>query len=227
MGWRKSTESETDGTRFSVGQRVSGNFAGEGLWYLGKVSKVHGDGSYAVLYDDGDVEDPVPADRVAAVDLHKIEVAVGAGLLDDFDQRAVAHDELWGEVERKGVDVAATAAGPGDLADGGGAALEPLEEVLEVQRRRGAAVEGVAVQHEHAQGRALSGGVAVTGTRGEEPRENALGEPRPADDDVVRGEPQCGETPAQDNDFPERSGKVVDPKTYRKRVKPFLRPRGR
>ena len=44
---------------FSVGDRVDGNYRGEGDWYPGRIAKVHADGAarrYDVHYDDGDRE---------------------------------------------------------------------------------------------------------------------------------------------------------------------------
>lgn len=41
---------------FARGDQVMGNFAGEGEWYPGVISRCHADGSYDIAYDDGDLE---------------------------------------------------------------------------------------------------------------------------------------------------------------------------
>jgi len=42
--------------RYTVCQRVQGNFGGRGRWYSGRVTKVLGNDRYMVQYDDGDKE---------------------------------------------------------------------------------------------------------------------------------------------------------------------------
>ena len=63
-------ESERDGpmntafSGYSEGQRVEGNFNGDGEWYSGVIAKVHPDGAVDINYDDGDKEGLVPPLRV-------------------------------------------------------------------------------------------------------------------------------------------------------------------
>ena len=45
---------------FAVGRRVEARWDGGKEWYPGKITAVHGDGLYAVHYDDGDDEPRVP-----------------------------------------------------------------------------------------------------------------------------------------------------------------------
>ena len=49
---------------FSVGAVIFGNFDGAGDWYQGTVSNVNDDGTYEILYDDGDTESNVPASHL-------------------------------------------------------------------------------------------------------------------------------------------------------------------
>lgn len=39
-----------------VGTKVTANFKGKGSWYNGVISAAHADGTYDILYDDGDLE---------------------------------------------------------------------------------------------------------------------------------------------------------------------------
>ena len=39
---------------FGVGDRIEGNYKGQGRWYPGKITKVNVNGAYDVIYDDGD-----------------------------------------------------------------------------------------------------------------------------------------------------------------------------
>jgi hypothetical protein len=48
---------------FAKGQRVEARWDGGTEWYSGEITAVHGDGSYAVLYDDGD-DEPSVAERL-------------------------------------------------------------------------------------------------------------------------------------------------------------------
>jgi hypothetical protein len=49
------------------GTKVECNYHGKGTWYPARVSKVRKEGTYDVIYDDGDQEQKIPADRVKAV----------------------------------------------------------------------------------------------------------------------------------------------------------------
>lgn len=55
----------------NLGDRVMGAYlgarGGHGHWYPGKISKVNKDGTYTIAYNDGDIEDKVPADRIKKV----------------------------------------------------------------------------------------------------------------------------------------------------------------
>lgn len=43
-----------------LGNVIEGNWQGRGVWYPGKISRVNGDGTYDITYDDGDHEKAVP-----------------------------------------------------------------------------------------------------------------------------------------------------------------------
>jgi uncharacterized C2H2 Zn-finger protein len=47
-----------------VNTRVHGNYGGEGKWYPGRISGKHADGTYDILYDDGDNETQVHEDCI-------------------------------------------------------------------------------------------------------------------------------------------------------------------
>ena len=49
---------------YTFAQEVEGNFGGKGAWYPGKVMGIRDDGTFDLMYDDGDGESEVPADRV-------------------------------------------------------------------------------------------------------------------------------------------------------------------
>ena len=59
-------ESDKELALFSEGDKVLGNFNGEGEWYPGVVSKCVDGGRYNITYDDGDAEENVDASRVKA-----------------------------------------------------------------------------------------------------------------------------------------------------------------
>ena len=65
--------------RFAVEEKVEANFGGHGKFYPAVVAAVNADGTFDVVYDDGDAEDRVPVDRIRAL----VEGA-GAGN-DDHD----------------------------------------------------------------------------------------------------------------------------------------------
>ena len=62
-----------------VGQKVEANFAGEGKWYPGKIAAANSDGSYKVVYDDGDKEDSVAPTNVRAVDASPADAVLSIG----------------------------------------------------------------------------------------------------------------------------------------------------
>lgn len=63
---------------FQEGSRVDGNYRGSGRWYPGKVRRAHGDGSYDIDYDDGEVEIRVHFRRLRP---HKEEPRYNIGLV--------------------------------------------------------------------------------------------------------------------------------------------------
>jgi hypothetical protein len=52
---------------FKIGAIVMAEFQGNEEWFPGKIVSVHGDGTYAVLYKDGDYEEQVHADLIKPV----------------------------------------------------------------------------------------------------------------------------------------------------------------
>lgn len=57
----------TGNTKLQQGDAVEGNYGGKGKWYKGKIHKLNGDGTYVILYNDGDKELKVPPRYVRAV----------------------------------------------------------------------------------------------------------------------------------------------------------------
>ena len=45
--------------QFSVGDQIEARFGGKGTFYKGEVIQDRGDGTYAVRYEDGDIEENV------------------------------------------------------------------------------------------------------------------------------------------------------------------------
>ena len=64
---RSLESSSSGGGSISVGDRVEANFGGRGKWYKGKVTQRHSNGTFDILYEDGDKERGVLAERVRAV----------------------------------------------------------------------------------------------------------------------------------------------------------------
>merc|ERR1719329_2107513 len=52
---------------FSRGDKVEANFGGKGKWYKGKVTAAHSNGTYDILYEDGDRERGVKAENLRSV----------------------------------------------------------------------------------------------------------------------------------------------------------------
>eukprot|EP01038_Epipyxis_sp_PR26KG_P006096 gene6096-8400_t len=54
----KPFESQNDKNnlpKYDVGLKVEGNYQGKGIWFPGKIQKVQSDGTYDIMFDDGDV----------------------------------------------------------------------------------------------------------------------------------------------------------------------------
>lgn len=54
------TTSMASSRELLIGNAVEGNWQGRGVWYPGKISRVNGDGTFDIAYDDGDHEKAVP-----------------------------------------------------------------------------------------------------------------------------------------------------------------------
>ena len=67
---------------FLPGQRVASRFGGGEEYFPGVVEAVNDDGTFVVRYDDGDVEEAVPVERLAPEGSVQVEA-----LLDDGDRR--------------------------------------------------------------------------------------------------------------------------------------------
>ena len=52
--------------KFDAGQKVEARFGGKSRFYPGTITKSNGDGTYEVLYDDGDSEKKVDASLIKA-----------------------------------------------------------------------------------------------------------------------------------------------------------------
>jgi len=59
-----SEASAPQGPGFGIGEHVEGNFAGQGSWFPGKITVSNSDGTYDILYDDGDAEKSVPSSLI-------------------------------------------------------------------------------------------------------------------------------------------------------------------
>ena len=64
---RRNQESPATRTDFTIGQRVEARFGGKGKYFGGKITRVNGDGSYDIAYDDGDSERGVMAELIRGV----------------------------------------------------------------------------------------------------------------------------------------------------------------
>ena len=62
-----SSSSDSDEAAYNVGDEIEGNYAGKGKWYKGKIKAVNGNGTFDLLYDDGDTERGVTASNVRLV----------------------------------------------------------------------------------------------------------------------------------------------------------------
>ena len=79
------------------GAKEYGSFAGR--WYTGKVIESHDNGTYDILYDDGDKESHVPLKFIKVPDAHAAELAPG-GMLPvaaDIGRRLQVYWESEGE----------------------------------------------------------------------------------------------------------------------------------
>ena len=74
--WVPDPENEklfTSDGRFGNGMKVSVDYEGRGIKYPGTITTNHRDGTYSVLYDDGDTECNVPSSRIEQAKLIKIK----------------------------------------------------------------------------------------------------------------------------------------------------------
>jgi len=96
---------------FAKGQRVEARWDGGTEWYPGKITTVHGDGLYAVLYDDGD-DEPSVAERLIREPVLDDELDDGLrGLaVKALDAERVERSSLLRRVARKASRVASRAA---------------------------------------------------------------------------------------------------------------------
>ena len=53
---RNGSENKTQPNVYAIDSRVEGNFEGKGGFYPGTIAAVHGDSTYDIHYDDGDIE---------------------------------------------------------------------------------------------------------------------------------------------------------------------------
>ena len=59
---------------FTKGQEVQANYSGEGEWFRGKIAQVNSDGTYDILYDDGESEQGVTEANIRALDYDRVSV---------------------------------------------------------------------------------------------------------------------------------------------------------
>ena len=72
---------------FSAGDKVEGNYRGKGRWYPGSIEAVRDDGSYDLLYDDGETEAGVGGTFLRFKDISRIHS-------DDTRNRSLLFSEL-------------------------------------------------------------------------------------------------------------------------------------
>jgi hypothetical protein len=54
-------------TPLEMGLSVEAKYGGKPIWYGGKILGVHGDGTYDIMYDDGDAETQVPRSKIRTI----------------------------------------------------------------------------------------------------------------------------------------------------------------
>lgn len=59
-----------DVTKLREGQRIMANYKNKCTWYPGTISCDHGNDTYDILFDDGDVEKDVPVQRIHPLGFH-------------------------------------------------------------------------------------------------------------------------------------------------------------
>ena len=63
--------------KLQEGSKVEGNYRGRGKWYPGKVTRDRGDGTYDILYNDGESETRVEKDMIRLLDSSRGTVSPG------------------------------------------------------------------------------------------------------------------------------------------------------
>ena len=63
--------------RFRLGAAVEARFQGKSKYYTGRVAAVSRNGTYTIYYDDGDMEDDVPAEMIRAFGRNRRESRCG------------------------------------------------------------------------------------------------------------------------------------------------------
>jgi hypothetical protein len=72
--------------QYSVGVKVEGNYRNKGRYFTAKITLIHADGSYNLLYDDGQSESNVAESLIRALEVTQPKVKiVDAKLLVDTD----------------------------------------------------------------------------------------------------------------------------------------------
>jgi hypothetical protein len=64
-------DEEIEGGKLAVGTTIEANFASEGQYFPGEIVKVNADGTYGILYDDGDRESKVRRDLIKVAEKPK------------------------------------------------------------------------------------------------------------------------------------------------------------
>jgi hypothetical protein len=92
-----------DESLFKVGTGVEARFGGEVKYYPGKIEKVNGDGTYGILYADGDSEESVARSmmRLETVQTNDDDDAAAAGAQDPLSQTTKRELEMGTGVEAR------------------------------------------------------------------------------------------------------------------------------
>ena len=90
-----------DSSEYCKGDRVRARYRGRSVFYPGRISRVRGDGSYDIDYDDGEKESGVRAELIRSLGGRSSSPKKGAGKGDESDSEADGALEVGTRVEAR------------------------------------------------------------------------------------------------------------------------------
>jgi len=91
------------GSGIPLGTDVEGDFGGEGEWYNGKIMFDHGNGTFDIVYDDGDIESGVSRNKIRL----RLPGSASAGAARSYEESPDLYEPAEGELSDLGLSILA------------------------------------------------------------------------------------------------------------------------